>query len=231
VSVQVEIYSDVVCPWCYIGKRRFEAAVAETGLDVEIVWRPFQLDPTAPREAQPVIEAYAKKFGGPQRAVQIISHMTDVAAGEGLDFHLDTALRANTIDAHRLLDLALRQGGGELQGALKERLLRAYFTESEDVGSHDTLARLAAEVGMDEAEVAAFLASGEGLDELRSELLTALDRGVTAVPTFVFEGQWALPGAQDVDVMVQVLRRVQEKLVPQRVAAEAAACEGDACEV
>jgi predicted DsbA family dithiol-disulfide isomerase len=229
--VQVEIYSDVVCPWCYIGKRRFEAAVAELGVDVEIVWRPFQLDPTAPLEPQPVIEAYARKFGGPERAVQIIGHVSDVAAGEGLDFHLDTALRANTLDAHRLLDLALQQGGSELQGALKECLLRAYFTESEDVSSHATLARLAAEVGMDADEVAAFLASGDGLEDLRAELLTALDRGVTAVPTFVFEGTWALPGAQDTEVMVQVLRRVQEKLVPQRLAAEAAACEGDACEV
>jgi predicted DsbA family dithiol-disulfide isomerase len=230
VSVQVEIYSDVVCPWCYIGKRRFEAALADFDGEVEVVWRPFQLDPTAPRQATPVLEAYARKFGGPERAAQIVGHVTEVAAREGLEFHLDTAQRANTVDAHRLLDLALRQGGPERQGALKERLLRAYFTESADVGNHTTLARLAADVGMDAAEVRDFLDSGEGLEALREELLGAVDRGVTAVPTFVFEGTWALPGAQDAEVFVRVLERVRDKLVPQR-RAEAAACEGDACEV
>jgi predicted DsbA family dithiol-disulfide isomerase len=228
--VRVEIYSDVVCPWCYIGKRRFEAALADFDEDVEVIWRPFQLDPTAPHEPVPVAEVYARKFGGPAQAVKIIRQVSDLAAAEGLEFHLESAWRSNTMDAHRLLGLALRQGGPALQGALKERLLQAYFTDAEHVGDHAVLARLAAAVGMDHDEVTTFLESGEGLEELRAELLGALDRGVSAVPTFVFEGTWALPGAQDPDVFRQVLRRVQEKLVPPR-AAEAAACTDDACEV
>jgi predicted DsbA family dithiol-disulfide isomerase len=226
----VEIYSDVVCPWCYIGKRRFEAALADFDGEVEVVWRPFQLDPTAPREASPVVDVYARKFGGPAEAVRIISHVSDVAAAEGLDFHLDTAWRSNTMDAHRLLGLALEQGGPALQGALKERLLRAYFTESEQVGDPEVLARLAEDVGMDRERVLALLESAEGLEDLQAELLEALDRGVSAVPTFVFEGTWALPGAQDADVFRQVLRRVQEKLVP-KASPEASACDGDACEI
>ena len=211
VLMLVEIYSDVVCPWCYIGKRRFEAALARYDKrdDVTIVWKPFQLDPRAPKEPTPVIDAYARKFGGPDEAMRIIDRVTSMAEPEGLDFHLDEAQRANTFDAHRVIGLAARHGR---QGEVKERLLRAYFTEGRNVGDADELADLAAEAGLDRAEVAAFLASDEGVAELQAQLRDAYERGITAVPTFVFEGKWSVPGAQDPDTMLLVLKRVEEKL-------------------
>jgi predicted DsbA family dithiol-disulfide isomerase len=207
----VEIYSDVVCPWCYIGKRRFEAALErfDGRDDVTVVFKPFQLDPRAPKEPMPVADAYARKFGGPEEAMRIIERITTTAEGEGLDFHLDVAQRANTFDAHRLLEYAHERGR---QDAMKERLLQAYFVEGKDVADHAQLADLAADVGLDHAEVAAFLASDEGVEALREELRDSVERGITAVPTFVFAGLWSVPGAQDPDTMLRVLEIVTEKL-------------------
>jgi predicted DsbA family dithiol-disulfide isomerase len=209
--VDVEIWSDVVCPWCYIGKRRFEAAVAQLAdeIDVDIVFRPFQLDPTAsPGKAGPVIDAYAKKFGGPEQAQQIIDHVTSVAAESGIQFRMDRALRANTLLAHRLLWLAQATGN---QIALKERLLQAYFIDGLDIGDPEILATCAADVGLDRDRVLAFLDSEDGLAEVRAELEAAVEMEITAVPTFVFDGTWMVPGAQDADTFAQVLRRVVSK--------------------
>jgi predicted DsbA family dithiol-disulfide isomerase len=209
--VEVEIWSDVVCPWCYIGKRRFETAVAEVDneIDVNIVFRPYQLDPTAsPGKARPVIEAYAKKFGGPERAQQIIDRVTAVAAENGIQFRMDRALRANTLLAHRLLWLAAATGH---QIALKERLLQAYFIDGLDISDPDVLADCASEVGLDHDRVRAFLDSDDGIAEVRHELQTAAEMEITAVPTFVFDGKWMVPGAQDPETFVQVLRRVVAK--------------------
>jgi predicted DsbA family dithiol-disulfide isomerase len=210
-EMQVEIYSDVVCPWCYIGKRRFEEALSrfEGRDDVNVVFKPFQLDPNAPNEPTPVMDAYARKFGGPEEAARIIERVTSAAAPAGLDFHLDVALRANTFEAHRLIAFADRH---DRQSAMKERLLQAYFIEGRNVGDRDELADLAADIGLDRDEVVAFLASDEGVAELRAELRESLERGVSAVPTFVFEGRWAVPGAQDADTMLRVLETVAEKL-------------------
>ncbi len=235
--MQVEIFSDVVCPWCYIGKRRFEAALArfDGRDDVEVVWRPHQLDPTAPRETVPVLDVYARTFGGPARAVEIVGHLAGVARSVGIDLRLEEALRANTFDAHRLLWLAGVEGDSGVQDRLQEHLFRAYFTEGADVGDPPTLARLATEAGLAPARVEALLASDEGSGQVRAELDRGLDLGVTAVPTFVFEGQWAVPGAQDADVFLQVLERVRERLVPAPpgtdAPAGAGACEDDACGV
>lgn len=207
-TVSVEVWSDVVCPWCYIGKRRFEAAVEELcgEVDVEIVYRPYQLDPNAaPGASQPVREAYARKFGGPERAAQIIEHITGIAAEEGLEFDMDRALRANTLLAHRLLWLAEATGH---QGALKERLLRAYFMDGLDVGDPEVLATCAAEVGMPRDRVLAFLAGDDGADEVRRQLAFAAEAEITAVPTYVIDGRWAVPGAQDPSTFVAVIRRL-----------------------
>jgi predicted DsbA family dithiol-disulfide isomerase len=193
--VEVEIWSDIVCPWCYI--------------DVDLVFRPFQLDPTAsPGKAQPVIEAYAKKFGGPERAQEIIDHVTAVAADNGIQFRMDRALRANTLLAHRLLWLAAATGH---QIALKERLLQAYFIDGLDIGDPDVLADCASEVGLDRDRTRAFLDSDDGVAEVRHELQMAAEMEITAVPTFVFDGKWMVPGAQDPETFVQVLRRVVDK--------------------
>jgi predicted DsbA family dithiol-disulfide isomerase len=210
-SVTVEIWSDVVCPWCYIGKRRFETAIVELDdeIDVDIVFKPFQLDPTAsPGKSGPVIEAYAKKFGGPERAQQLIDHVTAVAAESGLQFRMDRALRANTLLAHRVLWLAESTGH---QVALKERLLQAYFIDGLDIGDPEMLATCAAEVGLDHDRVRAFLDSDEGVAAVHDELRSAAELEITAVPTFVFDGKWMVPGAQEPDTFVQVLRRVVAK--------------------
>ena len=214
----VEVWSDVVCPWCYIGKRRFETAVArlagDAGFDrqIEMVYRPFQLDPTAPPgTTMPAAEAYARKFGGPERAAAIIDDITAVAAAEGLEFHLERAQRANTRDAHRALWYALVSGSRGTQAALKERLLAAYFTDGANVADHDVLATEAGLVGLDRDDVLRMLDSGEGTAEVADSLSFAADAGITAVPTYVIDGRWSVPGAQDPDVFVQVLRRLADR--------------------
>jgi predicted DsbA family dithiol-disulfide isomerase len=217
-AVLVEVWSDVVCPWCYIGKRRFETAAARLaaddtfGLDIDVVYRPFQLDPTAPPgTTMPALEAYARKFGGPERAAAIVDNITGVAAGEGLEFHLERAQRANTRDAHRALWYALAQGGSRTQGELKERLLAAYFTEGANVSDPDVLAAAAGATGLDPDAVRHMLDSDEGTVELSAALSVAADAGITAVPTYVIDRKWSIPGAQDPDVFVHVLRRVAER--------------------
>ncbi len=212
--LEVEIWSDVVCPWCYIGKRRFERAVAEVAGEIEVraVYRPYQLDPTAsPGKATPVIEAYAKKFGGPEQAAKIIEHVSGIAAAEGIEFRMDRALRANTLLAHRLLWVA--EATGE-QHALKERLLQAYFEEGLDIGDPDVLAECAADVGVERDAARAFLDSTDGVEQVQAFLAFAADNGITAVPTFVFAGEgeqsWMVPGAQDTDVFVRVFRKLAQ---------------------
>ena len=219
--MQVEIWSDVVCPWCYIGKRRFETALERVGArrdtsSIDVVYRPYQLDPTARAgQAQPVIEAYAKKFGGVERAEEIINRVTSVAAADGIEFRMDRALRANTLLAHRLLwfaeTLDSPAAGGPAhrrQIALKQRLLEAYFTDGLDIGSVDVLADCAADVGIDRDEALAFLAGDGGHGEVMEALATAAANGITAVPTFVFNGEWALPGAQDVELFERVIDKM-----------------------
>jgi predicted DsbA family dithiol-disulfide isomerase len=210
-TVTVEIWSDVVCPWCYIGKRRFETAAERLRDEVqlEVVFRPYQLDPTAsPGTASPVREAYAKKFGGPERADQILAQVTSVAASEGIEFHMEKALRANTLLAHRLLWLAEATGH---QYALKERLLQAYFVDGVDVGDPDALAECAADVGMPADRVRAFLDSEDGTAEVAAQLAFAAEAEISAVPTFVIDGKWAIPGAQDPDTFVKVIQRLLER--------------------
>jgi len=234
--MRVEIWSDVVCPWCYIGKRKFETALAgfEGRDDVEVVWRPFQLDPTAPAgTTTPVSEAYARKFGGPEKAAEIIGRVTAVAADAGIEFHMDVAQRANTLDAHALLGLALRDHGAPVQNALKEALLDAYFTAGRNIADRDTLVELAAGAGMDADDVRRYLDDGAGLAETRAEIAHANELDVHSVPTFVFDGRWVVPGAQDVDVFSRVLARVAEleRSEIAEIAEPAATCADDTCDV
>jgi predicted DsbA family dithiol-disulfide isomerase len=206
-TVTVDIWSDVVCPWCYIGKRRFEAAERqlEGELRIERRYHPYQLDPRAPRTPTPVLAAYAAKFGGVERAEQIIDHVTSTAAGEGLEFRMHRSQRANTFDAHRLLWLS---GATGRQDELKERLLQAYFCDGADIADRCVLAECAAEVGLAADRVAAFLDSDDGVDEVHRELAGAVELGITAVPTYVINGVWSIPGAQDANTFVAVLRRM-----------------------
>jgi predicted DsbA family dithiol-disulfide isomerase len=216
--VGVEIWSDVVCPWCYIGKRRFEQAVAELEgeLDVDVVYRPFQLDPTAsPGVSMPVAEAYARKFGGPEQARAVIDRVTAMAREAGIEFRMDRALRANTLLAHRLLWLA-EPPSPIAQADLQERLLRAYFIDGLDIGDPEVLADCAADVGFDRDEIVEFLEGDAGGAEVAAMLRQAHEGGVTAVPTFVIDHRWAIPGAQDPDVFVQALRRFAAKKREER---------------
>ena len=214
----VDVFSDVVCPWCYIGKRRFErglelaSADGDLGVDVDITFRPHQLDPrAAPGVAGPVFDAYAKKFGGPERAAEILEHLTSTAAGDGLEFRMDLAQRANTLLAHRLIWRAGQPDSPVSQDAMKERLLRAYFMEGVHVGDIDALAECTADLGLDPDETRAFLESDEGVDEISAELRHGYENGITAVPTYVFNGVWAVPGAQDPETFAKVLRKMAEK--------------------
>jgi predicted DsbA family dithiol-disulfide isomerase len=224
-TVTIEVWSDVVCPWCYIGKRRFaiglrqvEAALAADGIDVvfDVSYHPYQLDPTAaPGVSGPVVEAYAKKFGGRERAEAILATVTATAADAGLEFNMDKALRANTLLAHRLIWMAGQPGSPVDQDAMKERLLRAYFTDGLDIGDPDVLADCAADVGVDRGEAMAFLESGRGMAEVAAELDRANDQGITAVPTYVVNGQWAIPGAQEPATFAKVLRKMADQTVAQ----------------
>lgn len=218
----VDVYSDVVCPWCYIGKRRFEKglelarAEGDLGVDIDVTFRPHQLDPrAAPGVAGPVFEAYAKKFGGPERAAEIIEHITSTAAGDGLEFRMDLAQRANTLLAHRLIWRAGLPDSPVTQDAVKERLLRAYFMDGVHIGDPEALADCLAELGLDRADTLAFLESDGGVAEVQAELRHGYENGVTAVPTYVFNGAWAVPGAQDPDTFAKVLRKMAEKALDE----------------
>ncbi|MEP1124416.1 MAG: DsbA family oxidoreductase [Ilumatobacter sp.] len=211
-TVTIDIFSDVVCPWCYIGKRRFEAGLAaatangDLGVDFDITFKPYQLDPTAaPGAAGPVIDSYAKKFGGLEKAQEILQHVTTTAAGDGLEFHMDRALRANTLLAHRMIWWADQPDNELSQDAMKERLLQAYFVDGEHIGSVDALVNCAVDVGADADTARQFLESGRGTAEVQAELDQARDNGITAVPTYVFNDEWAVPGAQDPDTFAKVL--------------------------
>ncbi len=213
-SMRIEIFSDVICPWCFIGKRRFETAISrlrDRGIDIEVEYsfKPFQLDPTAPADGlTPVVEAYAKKFGGHERATEILQHVTSVAAVDNIEFNMDIALRANTFDAHRLLAYVLDKYGQATQISLKEVLMDAYFTNGLNIADINVLAQCASSVGINEDESMRFLRSDDLSADVRTEIASAADLGVTAVPTFVINGQWSVPGAQDIDMFERILERM-----------------------
>ncbi len=216
-SVRVEIFSDVVCPWCYIGKRRFDTAVANlvrkgVTLDLEVEFKPFQLDPTAsPDLATPVLEAYARKFGGQERATEVLTHVTEVAAKDNIEFRMDRALRVNSMRAHRLSYFAAREYGFKLQTQLEELLFKAYFTDGANIGDIEVLISCATEAGMNANSTRDFLLHNEGVAEVEGELRLAAEFGISAVPTFVFDRRWSVPGAQDVEVFERILLRLSER--------------------
>ncbi|MGN9775055.1 DsbA family oxidoreductase [Micromonospora sp. H33] len=211
--MEIEIYADVVCPWCYIGKRRLEQALTSYDGDVTIRYRPFQLDPTPVPEPRPLVDALAAKFGGHDRAVQMFSHVTGVAAGVGLTLDFDRAVAANTFDAHRLVSWATERGRA---AEMVEALYRAHFTDGVDVGSRDALAALAGEVGLDATEARAFLDSDERVAEVRAELAAARELGVSSVPTFVLAGKYAVTGAQEPETLLAALNEVRRRETADR---------------
>jgi predicted DsbA family dithiol-disulfide isomerase len=205
--MQVEIWSDVVCPWCYIGKRRVESALGrfEHRDDVEVVWRSFELDPTTPRHRSgDLAEHLSGKYGiGVAQARQLQERVTAVAAAEGLDYRFHLAQPTNSFDAHRLIHFARRYS---LQDAMKERLLRAYFTEGRNIADLETLVELASDVGLASDEVRSMLTSGELADDVRADQQEARTLGISGVPFFVFGRTYGVSGAQPADVMLDALR-------------------------
>jgi predicted DsbA family dithiol-disulfide isomerase len=206
----VEIWSDVVCPWCYLGKRRFEKALArfEHRDDVEVVWRSFELDPNAgPSSDVPAAERLAAKYGmSVEDAAASHERLTGLAAEDGLEYHLDRTRGGNTFDAHRLIQLGKARG---IQDAVKERLMRAYFTENVAIDDHETLVRLAGEVGLD---ARATLASDEYADAVREDEELARRIGINGVPFFVLGRRYGVSGAQTPDVLLEALDKSWEAL-------------------
>jgi predicted DsbA family dithiol-disulfide isomerase len=211
--VLVEIYSDIVCPWCYIGQHQFAEALRRSPRtpEIEVGWRAFQLDPRARNEPTPVFDAWARKFGGEDAAAAAITRITGAAEAVGLEIRLDRALRVNTFDAHRLVWFV---GDGPRQWDLEVALMRAYFVEGRNVADRATLVGLAESGGCDPIEVERFLASDDGVAEVRAELEDAAARDVLAVPTFFFASQVGVPGAQDPETFVRVIDRAFERLSP-----------------
>ncbi|MGC0317385.1 DsbA family oxidoreductase [Kitasatospora acidiphila] len=204
--MKVEIYSDIACPWCYIGKRRFDRALAQFGGDVEVVYRPYQLVPDAPATASPHRAWLAERYGPQSRAMD--DRVTALGKTEGIDYDFDAALHANTFLGHRLLHLAETEYGAKVQGELKEALLKAHFSDGVDVGDRAALTEVAVAAGLDRARVAEYLAGEEGAAEVRAQLAEGQQLGISAVPTFVFEGQWAVQGGQETETFLKVLQQV-----------------------
>ena len=213
--MRIDIWSDIVCPWCYIGKRHLEAALADTDLDeVEIHWHSFELDPHAPKTLDvPLEQALARKYGmSLAQARDAQARVTGVAAEAGLTFRFDQAKTGNTFDAHRLLQLA---NAHDLGDALKERLMRAYFTDGLPISDPDTLAALAAEVGLDEEEARQTLTGDRFTEEVRADEAQARQMGVRGVPFFVFDGRYGVSGAQPPATLRRYLERARAEGMPQ----------------
>lgn len=208
MPLSVEIWSDIACPWCYVGKRRFEAALAgfEHRDQVEVTWRSFELDPSAPREREgDRVDQLARKYGTTRaQAEKMHDQMTEVAAGEGLEFRFDIARSGNTFDGHRLTHLAAAHG---LQDAMTERLFRAYLTEGEVIGEPAVLERLALEVGLPEDELREVLAGDRYAADVRADEQLAASLAITAVPFFVVDRAIAASGAQPPELLRELLER------------------------
>ncbi len=210
--MNLEIFSDLICPWCFIGKRRLDAALATgVGEGVNVIWRAYQLYPTIPAEGMDRAEFARLRYRGADQAAarrQIEAEAERI----GIDMGFDRIGRMpNTFLGHRLLHHARSHG---VQHELSDRLFCAYFERGEDVGDESVLLAAAESVGLDRAATAAYLGSEEGVDEVRREIERASAIGVTGVPCFVFAGAYALPGAQEPEVIAQVIERAREKLAP-----------------
>jgi predicted DsbA family dithiol-disulfide isomerase len=209
--MRIEVWSDVVCPWCYIGKRRLEQAVADLPYaeELEVVFRSFELDPAAPKDAtEPVVATLARKYRTSEsEALAMMERVTAAASGEGLEYHLDRTLRGNTVDAHRLLHLALAEHGPAVQADLKEALLAAYFTRTENVADHAALREVAVGVGLDAGRVEEVLGSEEYLDEVRADVEQARAFGAGGVPFVVVDRRYGVSGAQPAEVFRDVIEK------------------------
>ena len=207
--LQVSIVSDVVCPWCFVGKRRFERAVALAGVPVAVSWRPYQLDPTLPPEGKDRRAYMAQKFGSLERVEQAHARLTADGKAEGIAFDFDAiTISPNTLDAHRLIRWAAAEGFAD---ATVEALFSAYFEQGRNVGNRDVLAEIAAAAGMDGAAVRVRLDTDEDRDAVSREVAEAQRLGVTGVPTFIVAGKYAMVGAQPPADIARALATIAER--------------------
>jgi predicted DsbA family dithiol-disulfide isomerase len=204
--MKIEIWSDVVCPWCYIGKRRLESALQRFAHreSVEVLWRSFELDPSAPPirtgdSAQRLADKYGMSL---HQARQRQGHIAQLAAAEGLQFRFDVAQSGNTFDAHRMLHLAHERG---VQDEVKERLFRAYFTEGEPIGDRETLVRLVSDAGIAVGDARTVVESERFADDVRADEREARELGINGVPFFVLDRRYGVSGAQPTAVLLQAL--------------------------
>jgi len=210
-TINVDVVSDVVCPWCFIGKRRLERAVATLpDIDVAVRWRPFQLDPSIPPGGMDRREYMIRKFGSDEKVRQIHANIMPLGEAEGIHFAFDALkVAANTLDAHRLIRWA-GGAGTEVQNRLVTRLFAMNFEEGKNVGDHATLAQAARESGMDVAVVESLLPTDADIAAVQDEIATASRMGIRGVPCFLLEGKYAVMGAQDAETLADALRQVAE---------------------
>ncbi|GAB3271944.1 DsbA family oxidoreductase [Arthrobacter pigmenti] len=233
--MKIEIWSDIACPWCYIGKRRFESALAsfEHRDDVEVHWRSYQLDPSLPEHFDGTETEYLSQMKGmsASQVGQMFTHVTGQAAGEGLNYDFDSIVVANSFTAHRFLHLAKEHGWME---KAKESLLSGHFEHGEDVGSVDYLVRIGTELGMAEEEVRTTLDSDRFADDVRADINEARTLGVTGVPFFVLDRKYGISGAQPVEVFSNALQQAWTESHPLVMANDDAvgqSCGPDGCSV
>ncbi|NQW10930.1 MAG: DsbA family oxidoreductase [Alphaproteobacteria bacterium] len=219
--MRIDIFSDVICPWCFIGKRRLERALREKPQeDLEIHWRAFQLNPDMPIQGMPRQAYLDTKFGNKERATQIYETIRQNGAREDIDFQLDKIQRTpNTVKAHRLIRFASEQG---MADPLVERLFTGYFYEGVDIGDADRLADLAEDAGLQRGEVAVFLESSEGTADVLAETRFAYENGINGVPCFIFDRHYALAGAQEPEAFFPLFELARNEAAQKPKAANTA---------
>jgi len=234
-QMRIDVWSDVVCPWCYVGIANLDVALEafEHSDDVEVFYRSYQLDPSAPaRDETPAVTLLARKYGTTEAEIEKgQARLVALGADRDIEFNFDRTIRGNTLDAHRLLHLAAENGK---QDALKRRLLRAFFTEGEAIGEHQTLRRLAVEVGLDPAEVDDVLASERYGNDVIIDIASARKMGVSGVPFFVVDERLAVAGAQPPEVLSDLLGQAWESRQPTVVTVAGStgeACGPEGCEI
>lgn len=207
-SITVDVVSDIVCPWCFIGQKRLDKAIAAVDIDVHIRWRPFQLDPTIPPEGKNRRDYLVAKFGSEQRIREIHARIEPLGEAEGISFAFDAIKVApNTLDAHRLIRWA-GTAGEAVQNRLVRRLFQLNFEEGANLGDHAVLIEAAREAGMDASVVETLLSTDADVEAVRTEIATASRMGISGVPCFLLEGKYAVMGAQDADTLADALRQV-----------------------
>jgi len=212
--MRIDIYSDIVCPWCYVGKRRLERALTSVGTDVHVIWRPFQLNPTMPSDGMDRTTYLKAKFGSLEAFGRMEEQLLAAGTDEQIPFAFEKIqLTPNTFAAHRLVWHAAQQGK---QDGVVENLFRAYFLEGNNIGDLKILTHVAAEAGLDRTETESFLASDKGAAEVKGEEAVGRRLGIRGVPYFILNGTISISGAQPPDIFVSALQQAEATVVKRK---------------